>query len=148
MEFTKPATYRGVGGYGKTSGIEFALYEDKLELRTLSKDECIMTIPIKDVAKFLNKLDGMIGCKSRNWQETFYEIVDRITVLRMRDDSGQPKLIQQVQSQEGSCGFYDLAINWTNEFEAKNALTEWDGEFYDEVTDFINAKLGEAEWKI
>lgn len=77
----------------------------------------------------------------RIWLETFYEIVAWITHQRTVDNFRGD--ISDVQYKEGSTGFYDLAIEWTNKFEVLNKGREWDGEFFDEVKQFCKMKNNE-----
>ena len=78
--------------------------------------------------------------KQRNWRETFYEVVAAIEQSKNRG-SCTPKLITEIQDQQGHCGFYDLAIKLTDEFEKLNEGRQWDGEFFDEIDNFMAHKL-------
>jgi len=49
-------------------------------------------------------------------------------------------LIYDVYAKQGTGGMYELAIDWTNEFEEQNIGREWDGEFFDEVEEFCYTK--------
>lgn len=40
----------------------------------------------------------------------------------------------------GHGGMYELAHAWTKEFHEMTSTKEWDGEFYDELHKFLNAK--------
>lgn len=91
-----------------------------------------------------------------SWKETHFEMVASITVLR----GGEPFLcpgdilplvdkihpfIQKIDDTQGTGGFYELAEDWTNEFELKHLNREWDGEYYDEIEEFVKQKLKENE---
>ena len=42
--------------------------------------------------------------------------------------------------EQGTGGMYELAEELTDEFEKLNADREWDGEFFDEIEEFITSK--------
>lgn len=71
-----------------------------------------------------------------SWIETFYEVVAHIQITKEIEGS----IANERVSQQGTGGIYELAQEWTDEFETKNQGREWDGEFFDEVHDFLNAK--------
>jgi len=77
----------------------------------------------------------------QHWAETHFEIVSAITYEREQPSKEHPQLIKDIQVNLGTGGFYELAFAWTQEFEEKNKDREWDGEFYDEIEDFVNQKL-------
>lgn len=76
--------------------------------------------------------------KNRNWIETYFEVVSFISY----ELSQNPKngVIIETQIVQGHCGLYDLANEWTNEFEGFNKGREWDGEFIDEIFAFCVKK--------
>lgn len=76
-----------------------------------------------------------------SWAETHYEIITGIEYLRDLPESQQPNLIKDTETQLGRGGFWELAFDWTEEFEAKHKDRPWDGEFFDEIDDFINKKI-------
>lgn len=71
-----------------------------------------------------------------SWHETHFEVVDFIIKHRLIEDT----VIHEAQQEYGSCGLYELAEEWTNEFEEKNRGREWDGEFFDEIFKFLFEK--------
>lgn len=77
---------------------------------------------------------------NRSYLETYFEIVDYITMERIKPPSEYSTLFKDIQETSGTCGFWDLAEAWTNEFEAKERGRIWDGEFYEEVEDFCKLK--------
>jgi hypothetical protein len=42
---------------------------------------------------------------------------------------------------EGIGGLYQLAEDLTDEFESTHEKREWDGEYYDEIEEFLKTKL-------
>jgi hypothetical protein len=75
-----------------------------------------------------------------SWQETHFEIVEFITTQRQSDKlSGKIKEIHELQ---GTGGFYELAEDWTNEFELKYKDVMWgeELEFFETMEEFLNEK--------
>ena len=74
-----------------------------------------------------------------SWQETHFEVVQAITIEYMKDN---PRgVVKERHDSQGHGGLYELAEELTNEFEELNKGREWDGEFFDEIQDFLNSKL-------
>ena len=68
-----------------------------------------------------------------SWQETHYEVVSAITFYL----HNHPEIVI-----DGGTGrLYELAEEWTDKFEELNKNREWDGEFFDEIDDFMSEKL-------
>lgn len=73
-----------------------------------------------------------------SWQETHFEIVDFITFIRKADKlTGE---VKKRQEQQGTGGLYELAEEWTDEFEELHKGREWDGDFFDEIEEFCDLK--------
>lgn len=70
------------------------------------------------------------------WKETFYEVVVFITETDMDEESE----VSRINSTEGTGGLYDLATDWTNEFEKLHKGRIWDGDFFDALEDFCTRK--------
>lgn len=85
---------------------------------------------INENKKFIN---GFIS-----WQETHFEVVDFITTIRVQDTL--TGVIAERQESQGTGGLYELAEEWTDEFEILNKGREWDGEFFDEIEEFCKNK--------
>ena len=51
--------------------------------------------------------------------------------------NAKSETIKQVQKNNGKCGFYDLCLDLTNQFEEINKDRQWDGEFLDEIYSFV-----------
>ena len=90
-----------------------------------------------------------------SWQETHFEIVDYLitTIINHENDVhntneyvfGNEKSYKQIiniAETQGRGGLYDLAKELTFEFENKFLNREWDGEFFEEINDFLNEKFG------
>lgn len=73
--------------------------------------------------------------------ETHYEFAGLIERMRALPENEQPNLIREINDEQGTGGFWELAESLTKEFMAKNADREWDGEFFDEVEEFFSQKL-------
>lgn len=74
-----------------------------------------------------------------SWQETHYEVVKAIEVEQGKD---APKgIVKERHEAQGHGGLYELAEELTDEFEKLNEGRKWDGEFFDEIDEFINKKL-------
>ena len=76
--------------------------------------------------RFPNGLDS--------WKETHYIVSSRIESI---SDQGLNEVVNNLSTGER----WDLAKLLTDEFENQNSGREWDGEFFDELDDFINSKL-------
>jgi hypothetical protein len=74
-----------------------------------------------------------------SWVETHHEVVEYLTnTLRL----GYTCPIALARQQEqGTGGLYELGEELTDKFEALNKGREWDGEFFDELEDFLEQKL-------
>jgi hypothetical protein len=73
-----------------------------------------------------------------SWAETHYEMVQAITIEWMKDSPSG--IVADRQDIEGHGGLYELAQEWTDEFENKYKDVDWDGEFYDTIQSFIESK--------
>lgn len=74
-----------------------------------------------------------------SWIETHHEVVKAIT-LRMADDEYNGAARARAEAQ-GTGGLYELAEELTDKFEAANKGRQWDGEFFEEVEEFLNQEL-------
>lgn len=78
-----------------------------------------------------------------NWYESFFEVTTYIEErLRFYDnnDGNEVEEIHRRVESEGRGGLYLLAKEWTDEFEELNKGREWDGEFFDEIDEFLIKK--------
>ena len=77
----------------------------------------------------------------RSWAETHHEMVSAIAIWLNGPEEKQPQVIQELYTSGGTNAMYDLAIDWTDEFQKKNKNREWDGDYFDEIEKFIDEKL-------
>lgn len=71
-----------------------------------------------------------------SWQETHFEVVQAITTTFSRDELLEGIVFERHRAQ-GHGGLYELAEELTDKFEEKNKGREWDGEFFDEIAEFL-----------
>ena len=106
--------------------------------------EVILTvIDIKEEAEIYgNKLNPEEKFPNgfESWQETHFEIVSQISYYS-RLDKCTSNVVNKAQEEQGTGGLYELAKALTNEFEKIHKGREWDGEFFDEVENFLTEKL-------
>jgi mevalonate pyrophosphate decarboxylase len=76
-----------------------------------------------------------------SWQETHFEIVSYIS---RQDEDG---VVGFTALMGGTGALYELAEDWTDEFERLNQDKGWDGEFFDEIELFCNQKNKPNEGK-
>lgn len=89
----------------------------------------------------------MINYKDENFDfgsylETHFEIVEHIALNRNDNKTAIGKYYDSEMS-EGTGGLYILAEKWTDEFETINKGRTWDGEYFDEIEDFLKKKDAE-----
>lgn len=75
---------------------------------------------------------------SMEWLSTYYEVVDSMATALNQDD-----LCEGLKDYEkhGRPVLYELAYEWTDEFEKLHAGREWDGEWLETVWEFVDKKL-------
>ena len=73
-----------------------------------------------------------------SWQETHYEVVAEITRIALADEGFG--LVNETVTTQGTGGLYELAKELTFEFENLHAGRDWDGEFFEEIWDFLTTK--------
>lgn len=76
-----------------------------------------------------------------SWQETHYEVVEKLTLVSQVDEDLMPPLISFIYTMGGRGALYELAEELTDEFEKLNEGREWDGEFFGEIESFIDNAL-------
>lgn len=74
----------------------------------------------------------------RSWAETHHLIVAGVTLISVEGFKGK---IRDAIKKDGHVGLYDLCIDLTTEFEKRNEGRVWDGEFEDEIAEFLAEKL-------
>lgn len=70
-----------------------------------------------------------------SYLETYYEIVSAFHT------NPNSKVLEEIESTAGRGGMYDFAKQLTDEFEAINKDRSWDGDFFDELEEFLKDKL-------
>jgi hypothetical protein len=76
-----------------------------------------------------------------SWQETHFEIVQAITIRLVNNTIDENSQLAFIYNIQGTGGLYEIAEDWTDEFEKTNRDKEWDGDFFDEIEAFINLKI-------
>lgn len=76
-----------------------------------------------------------------SWQETHFEVVQFICALEDGFASRGDK-VDSVREEMGIGGVYELARDWTDEFELKYKDSIWDGEneFFETLENFLTIK--------
>lgn len=71
-----------------------------------------------------------------SYLETHFEVVSHLKIGVEQEGSALAEYYQKT----GTGGLYELAKEYTDEFEQKNKGREWDGEFFDEIEAFVKEK--------
>ena len=77
----------------------------------------------------------------QNWQETHYEVVSMISYQTRLPDNQMSDLIRDIYAAQGTGGMWELAEQLTDEFEALNEGRHWDGQYFDEIEEFVSNKF-------
>ncbi len=72
-----------------------------------------------------------------SWHETHFEIV---SVIKFNEDIVGTK-VNEIAATEGSGGLYELAKKLTSEFEELYKGVNWEGDFFDELDEFLTERL-------
>lgn len=77
-----------------------------------------------------------------SYLETFYEVTTFINnqINWILEEDCDDSLIKERYDLQGMGSLYEIAEEWTDEFEKLNEGREWDGEFFDELEDFCRLK--------
>ncbi len=67
------------------------------------------------------------------WKETYHEVVEYLT----RTEKDEKSLSHKARESAGQTELYVLAERLTDQFENLNEGREWDGEFFDEIEEFM-----------
>lgn len=77
-----------------------------------------------------------------NWQETHFEVIDNLMLMVNKDENHkQPEQLSMILTMQGRHGLWELAKSLTDQFELKNKGRKWDGEFYDEIEEFVKEAI-------
>jgi len=75
----------------------------------------------------------------RSFLQTHFEVSGAISLIAA---SERPHgIVKRIVESQGTTGLYDLALQLTTEFENKNKGRQWDGEFFEEIEQFLEEKL-------
>jgi len=81
-----------------------------------------------------------------SYLETYFEIVQEIVLTIEKEKEGEGNAITRQHDEKGRGGLYELAKEWTDEFEAKYKGIEWgvEIEFHEKLEEFLDLKtIGE-----
>lgn len=95
---------------------------------------------ISGTATNLEKEIANIKSDIASYMETHFEIASAIG-NELRKDYFDSKVVEDRHEEQGTGGMYELAEELTEEFQKLNEGRLWDGEFFEEIEDFINEKL-------
>lgn len=74
----------------------------------------------------------------QSWQETHFEVVGGIIEDLERYPGG---VANKIVEEFGIGKLYEFSEEWADEFEKLNKDRFWDGEFVEEITEFVENKL-------
>ncbi len=74
-----------------------------------------------------------------SYLETHYEMVQAITMEHIKDEP--QGVVRDRHDAQGHGGLYELAEELTDKFEKENELTQWDGEFFETIEQFVEQNL-------
>lgn len=74
-----------------------------------------------------------------SWQETHFEVVSQISYISILDNPYG--VVAQRLEESGTGGLYELAEELTDKFEKENEGRCWDGEFFDEIEEFLAKEI-------
>ena len=92
---------------------------------------------MKKIVEFVNGFE--------NWHETHFEVVSAITQELRKDPNDIAPVVAKRQLEQGTGGMYELAQELTDKFEELNKGRYWDGEYYDEIEEFMEKELNKEE---
>jgi hypothetical protein len=88
-----------------------------------------------------NNMEKIFPNGFESWAETHHEIVSAITLIM--DQDNYPVKLEEIQHSQGKGGIWEFCLDLTNEFEELNKDKDWDGEYFDELEEFIESKINE-----
>jgi len=84
--------------------------------------------------------------RPETWFETYYEIVSAIEQERLKNPVTNP-LIKEIQDNQGSSGFKELAMNLADEFEKIYDKDYWfEHDYYETIDQFMDKKLNPEKY--
>ena len=77
-----------------------------------------------------------------SWVETHYEVSAEINWQFMKSDEDSiARLVREAHDAGGHGFLYALAMELTDEFESINKGRQWDGEYFDELENYLRFTL-------
>jgi hypothetical protein len=110
------------------------LHKIEIETNETVKEDLIGILHLLDGAqdeqedKFPNGFD--------DWHETHFEIVGSMFTHMNQDEDAIPNILSLTETMQGLGGLYDLAHDWTTEFEQEHKGKQWG---VDDETDYRGA---------
>lgn len=107
-------------------------------------------VSLEDAMIFANKQFGLLEAYLHthsprypngltNWKETYYQF--STAIQNHLDTMPDVESVVQIRhEQQGSGGLWELADEWTDEFEKLHKGREWDGDYFDEIDAFFEKK--------
>jgi hypothetical protein len=74
-----------------------------------------------------------------DWAETHHSVIEYIVLSDVDDDNAY---LKGVRESKGRGGILELGIDLTNEFQAKYAEHDFDGDYEDLLIEFLESKIG------
>lgn len=102
------------------------LEHDELSDVVVNKNNLIKKLSEQETKKFPNGF--------ASWQETHFEIVKAIAL----NGEDYHNKVNDIEAIRGTGGLYEFAEELTNKFELLNKGRVWDGEFFEEIEEFIS----------
>jgi hypothetical protein len=75
-----------------------------------------------------------------SWMETHFHVASAIA-LELEKDTITSKVIAERYEAQGSGGMYELSEELTDKFEKMNKGKFWDGEYLDEIDEFLEKEI-------
>lgn len=109
----------------------------------LHGDGDLNDIPVSTALRDIDRMRSLVRAIERkfpngfaSWMETHHEVVDFISyqITSCKDADNK---VQRTCKTRGTGGLYELAEQWTDQFEKLNYQREWDGEFFEEIEEFL-----------
>lgn len=72
------------------------------------------------------------------WIETYHEITKYIALQLIKEDDGGEVLARY--EEQGTGGTYELAEEWTDEFEFINKGVLWESNYFEAIDQFLHDK--------
>lgn len=107
-------------------------------------------VSLEGAMDFANRQFGMLAMYLRennpkypngitSWKETYYQF--SVAIQNHLDKMPEVNsVVWRRYTGQGLGGMWELAEEFTNEFEQLNKDREWDGEYFDEIDEFFNKK--------